>query len=108
MANSGLKIAFGNKSRVGKDTAADYIIHRYGGIRLRFSKGVYDIGTDIQKILNKPIEKDPKLLQWIGLGLREVYGENIWVDMVKKQIDNITHNVSPKEAPNMVITDLRF
>lgn len=95
-----LKIAFGHQARVGKDTACAYLEERYGGITLRFASKLYTIAEGIQKELGKPIEKDVKLLQLLGEGLRQTYNENIWAQTLFDSIE---------ECPgNIFVSDLRY
>lgn len=96
-----LRIAFGHKARSGKDTSAEYIVGNYGGVSLRFAEGVYDIAFDIQRRLGIVPRKDPALLQWVGDGLRKLYGANVWCDRVERQIEG-------NSAYNIVIADMRY
>lgn len=96
-----LRIAFGSQMRVGKDTACAWLLERYGGKSLRFAEGVYDIGDLIQKYFDKPRVKDGPLLQMIGLGLREVYGKDVWVNRVESQI-------AANPDSNLFACDMRF
>ena len=104
-----IRIAFGYQSRVGKDTAAKYIKSKYGGEIFSFSESVYTIARSIQTILGKPVEKDPKLLQWIGMGLRNHYSPDVWVNatMDKIRANGIgCENMKLREIT--IVTDLRF
>jgi dephospho-CoA kinase len=96
-----LRIAFGSQMRCGKDTACNYLIKTRSGHKLQFARGVYEISEMIQKYFGKPEIKDPKLLQFIGLGLRDVYGLDIWASAVEKEI-------LEKNNMNLFICDLRF
>ncbi len=101
-----IKLAFGHKARVGKDTACEYVLKTYGehrGVIYRFAQPVYAIATLIQKFLGRDEVKDPGLLQLIGLGMREHYGEDIWVNEVDKQI--VTMAI---DATVAVVPDMRF
>lgn len=98
-----MRIAFGTKANSGKDTSGAFVKSILDGetILISFAKGIYDICDQIQHVLNKPIVKDRKLLRFIGMGLRDIYDENIWIDLVDKKIkDNVNKNI--------IITDLRF
>lgn len=80
-------IAIGHKSRVGKDVAADYIKSRYGGSILKFSKPVYDLMYSGQKRLNKPANKDPLALQKIATAYKEIYGDDVFVNEMRSEIE---------------------
>lgn len=98
-----IKLAFGHKARSGKDSSAEYVNRRFGTISYRFASPVYDIALNIQKYLGKTQIKDPGLLQWVGTGLRDHYGNNIWV---QKLINNcIMINL---ESPGVTVPDMRF
>lgn len=73
------RIAFGHKARVGKDTAAAHLIGM-GFRRIAFADALYQCTGAIQSILGKPIEKDRRLLQELGMLVRHHYGANTWVD----------------------------
>jgi len=96
-----LLIAFGNKARVGKDTAAAYLQQKHGGIILRFAEPIYQIAEIIQKYYDKEVVKDGGLLQTIGVGMREICWKNIWVDVVAKHI-------AENPGKNIFIPDMRF
>ena len=97
-----IRLAFGHKARVGKDTAAAYVCKKYNGQSLRFATPVYEIAGLIQQYLGKPIQKDPGLLQLIGAGLREHYTPDIWANFVQAQI----RAADPMQT--LCITDMRF
>lgn len=103
--SDGLKIALGHQARVGKDTFADYVDSTRGCVKLNFAAKVYEIATYIQTTLGRKIEKDPKLLQFIGDGLRNVLGEDIFVnDLIVRMRRELAWNPSA----NIIITDLRY
>jgi hypothetical protein len=95
-------IAFGCKEGVGKDTAGAYLQSR-GFTRLFFADGVYGVAGDIQRRMGVPVCKDPALLQFIGNGLKSVYGENVWVRALAEKL----HTLTLAGETNIVITDLR-
>lgn len=99
-----IAIAFGSKARVGKDTAAEYIKNRFGGQILKFSDSLYNIVGNIQVQLGKPVKKDPKLLQFIGMGIREHYGNNIWVDNLVENLESTLQS----QPRSIIISDMRF
>jgi len=88
-----MKIAFGYKMRSGKDTSVDYLISKYGGEKISFSKPLYDILHYAQKICNFPQEKDRKFLQWIGTDWAREKDNNIWINLALKSIENIEGNI---------------
>lgn len=106
-----LRIAFGNKARVGKDSACDYLIEKYGGEKLRFATPVYGLAGAIQDFMGLPRKKDPALLQWVGVGMRQLYGDNVWSSIVRKHIDVIAHNApsdNGESSRNIFVADMRF
>jgi len=102
---AGLRIALGHQARVGKDTFADHIEAHHGCVRLSFAENVYKIATQVQIILGRPITKDPALLQFIGDGLRNLLGDDIFVNSVMEQVRSIEEQ---NPAANIIITDLRY
>ena len=88
-----MKIAFGYKMRSGKDTSVNYLISKYGGEKISFSKPLYDILHYAQKVCNFPIEKDRKFLQWIGTDWAREKDNNIWINLAINNIKNIDGNV---------------
>jgi hypothetical protein len=97
-----LKIGIGHQSRVGKDTCADYIISKIGGNKYAFSTGVYDVAGSVQTILRKPVVKNPALLQLIGEGMRQIYGDDVWVDQMRNVLDELG------TTTNIIVTDVRY
>jgi hypothetical protein len=102
---TGLRIALGHQARVGKDTFADYIEEYHGCVRLSFAENVYKIATQVQIILGRPVTKEPALLQFIGDGLRNLLGEDIFVNSVMAHVRSIEQ--SDPDA-NILITDMRY
>jgi len=99
-----MRLAFGYKFRSGKDTACDFLKSMYRGEILRIARDVYNCSEEIQKIINVPVKKDRKLLQFLGDGLREIYGEDIWIDKV---CENIKY-MEICGIDNFYIPDLRY
>jgi len=113
MSHIPLKLAFGHKARVGKDTACEYIDKLFRSKLYRFATPVYDLAALIQNYLGKPNVKDPKLLQTIGVKLREVYHDNIWVDVVMPNIekDSLYNEQTPGNNTGVQVAcvpDMRF
>ena len=103
------RIAFSGKARSGKDEAITLLSSlikaddRDAIIRKpRFAEPVYDIAALIQRYLAKPVVKDPKLLIHVGVGLREVYTPDIWMERVRQQIDTYA------DTDHVFVADLRF
>src|SRR3989304_913920 len=97
-----MRIAFGNKARTGKDTAVEYLIKKYGGKSIRFASPVYEVCELIQDYIKVPKQKNPTLLQIIGMGIRKAYDDNIWVNVARNKINELSH------IDNIYIPDLRF
>jgi hypothetical protein len=95
------RIAFGNKSRVGKDEACSYLQHKYDAKQVRFASALYDCQNYILERLNLPKTKDPRLLQLLGEGLRNLYGRDIWLN----QVVNYINTLPSREC--IVVPDLR-
>lgn len=103
---SGLRIALSGKARSGKDTIADRLEWWTGAIKINISAGVYDACNSIQNIVGAKIEKDPRLLQGVGMLCRELYGPDVWIDCTVRKIDSLIIYNDPKV--NIVISDVRF
>ena len=95
-----MKIAFGCKMGVGKDTAVSYLIEQYGGEKISFSTPIYDILHYAQSLCGFNIEKDRDFLQYIGTEWGRRKDPDIWAKMALK-------NVSETNI-NTYISDLRF
>lgn len=96
-----IKLAFGYKMRVGKDTAVDYLISKIGGEKLSFATPIYEIVSFAQKTANLPIYKDRQLLQYIGTEWGRGLDPNIWVNILIDKSNKIADK-------NLFISDLRF
>lgn len=97
-----IKILFGKQSGVGKDLAADYMIAKYGGIKMKFAEPIYDIQNYIQSLLSLPKLKDRKLLQFIGHDWgREQINNDLWVNYAMAKIEENIYN-------NIFISDNRY
>jgi hypothetical protein len=88
------RLAFGNKARVGKDTAVNWLIEKYGGVKYSFAEAVYDIMYYAQKVCRFPQEKDRTFLQWIGTEWARAKDPDVWVNIVKEKIEGTNPNVS--------------
>lgn len=96
-----VKIAFGYKRRVGKDTSCDYLIKKYGGVKLSFAEPLYKILDFAQGVCNFKKEKDRKFLQFIGTEWARTINNNVWVNLMIEKIK------APNDH-NIFISDLRF
>jgi hypothetical protein len=61
------------------------------------------------------VTKDPKMLQFIGGGLKDIYGDNIWCDKTLKDLDNksivicdVRHKVEAEKLKQIGIPILRI
>lgn len=95
-----LRIAFGSQARVGKDTAADYLLSNYGGMKLSFSEPLYALLYSTQKYCGLHIQKDRDFLQFIGTWARNK-DVDIWVNMAKRKI-------LLSSETNIYVTDVRY
>lgn len=94
-----MKIAFGCKMGVGKDTAADYLISKYGGQKHSFARPLYDIMNYAQQLIGVEQVKDRQFLQYIGTEWGRSKDPDIWV------------KVAIRDTPiagNVYLTDVRF
>lgn len=102
MNNKMVKIAFGFERRVGKDTSCDYLISKYGGLKLSFAEPLYNILYFAQDICHFERCKDRKFLQYIGTEWARTIKNDVWVNLlITKVRDNQNHK-------NIFVSDLRF
>ena len=94
-----MKIAFGYKMGVGKDTAVEYLINKYGGKQISFASPIYDILNYAQNRCGFKKEKDRQFLQYIGTEWARKKEENIWVRLALESISENTNNF---------LSDVRF
>lgn len=118
-------------ARSGKDTVANILVERYGFVRMAFADGVRDMAMALDPFVqvdgdrhytegNTPFARYSTMLKTIGydaakshpdvrrllqrLGteaVRNVLGENAWIDIVAKRIHESANQ-------NVVLTDVRF
>lgn len=101
---TGARIAVGHKARVGKDTFAGHFVATYGGRTFAFGAKVHETAAAVARIVGAPPEKNPALLQFIGNGLKQFYGEDVWVKPVLAQIDSV---IATDPERNIIVSDLR-
>lgn len=94
-----MKIAFGGKMGTGKDTSVNYLIKKYGGVKISFSDSIYDILYYAQNVCGFKKEKDRKFLQWIGTEWAREKNPEIWIELTLKNY--------PKDE-NVYCSDIRF
>lgn len=104
-----VNFAFGCEARVGKDTAAEYLIKKYGGVRMSFAQPIYDILAYAQEMCGFEKEKDRKFLQWVGTDWARDKDPNIWLKLVLQKIEVHNSMISEQNINNSIyITDTRF
>jgi hypothetical protein len=94
-----MKIAFGYGMRVGKDTAANYMMKQVGGKKLSFAHDLYDILHYAQDKCGFKKEKDRKFLQFIGTEWARSIDTNVWIKSVLDKSSG---------TGNFYVSDLRF
>lgn len=100
-------IAISGKMGSGKSTLADALCHHFAlnnqpTVRLKFAGPIYEACAALQTNLNIPVEKDRKLLQFIGAHYRDTISNTFWVDQLEAKIHAIPEDVI------IIIDDLRF
>lgn len=105
-------LAFGNKARHGKDTAGEAVVDYYNNERaIRIQHGVapspaakiFKFADALYKVCREEYgmtDKDGPLLQKIGDGRREEFGQDYWI---KKLAESIS-----KFSGHAIITDIRY
>jgi hypothetical protein len=101
-----VKIAFGYKRRVGKDTSCDYLVQKYGGMKLSFAEPLYKILNFSQLTCNFKETKDRKFLQFVGTEWARSINENVWVDLLINKLKSYSEESESKT--NIFVSDLRF
>jgi hypothetical protein len=95
-----VKIAFGYKRRVGKDTSCDYLIGKYGGIKLSFAEPLYQILYFAQDICGFEHSKDRKFLQFVGTEWARTINSDVWAELLVKKVVELEHvNSLPGNLP---------
>lgn len=96
-----MRLAFGYKSRVGKDTCVEYLISKYGGKKVSFASPLYNILHYAQRACGFPEQKDRKFLQYVGTEWARNQCNNVW-------LDKVSETLKADSTTNMYISDLRF
>ena len=124
----GLIILIKSKIGGGKDTAAKYLVERYGFTQLAFADKIRETVYELNPLIiwsksqtgscvvslrdlvdefgwetvKRNYPEARRLLQVMGCEVgRKMFGENIWVDMVAEKIEN-------ERMKRVVISDFRF
>lgn len=95
-----MRIALGHQARVGKDTFAARMAANMPTMSLAFADDLYTVAGGVQAAIGVPQVKNPRLLQLLGQGLREIYGTGLWVDRVVTKVEGVNTNI--------VVTDMRY
>jgi hypothetical protein len=96
-----VRIAFGYKRRVGKDSSCDYLIKKYGGIKLSFAEPLYKILNFAQEVCHFKKVKDRKFLQFVGTEWARSINDNVWTNLLLSQVEG-------QNNQNIFVSDLRF
>jgi len=86
-----IKIGFGCQSRVGKDSCCEYMVSKYGGVQISHAKPIYELMFKVQQHLSMPTEKDPELLQLLGMWATN-HDPNVWVNKLNETLSHIDNN----------------
>lgn len=98
-----LLIGLGNKSRSGKDTIADYLVSKYGFVKVSFASTLYDIMYAVQSVLGEPNIKDTMLLQELGDLMQKRYNTDVFINLAMKKIATAV-----AQNKSIVVSDVRF
>lgn len=94
-----MKIAFGYKMGVGKDTACKFMHDNYGGQVISFAEPIYMILNYAQDVCSFPREKDRQFLQYIGSEWARKKDPNVWVNYLLNR---------GKRVGNVYVSDVRY
>lgn len=95
-------IGFGNKSRSGKDSCADYLISECGFTKVSFAEPLYEIASSIQYTLHIDEKKDPLLMQNIADAMKRTYGNDVFVVIAERKIKRLL-----SLGKSVVVSDVR-
>lgn len=110
-----LIIGLGFQARAGKDTVAEYLVNNYGFKRYAFADRLKEVCSSLMHenafgdgFKTSSFETSPgvamtggQLLQRAGVALRNTIDEDLWVNIVRKQIEE-------SDYTHIVIPDCRF
>jgi len=120
-------IALGGRLRSGKDTVADYLVQKYGYVKIGMSDPLHWAMLQLDPIIKPDPEGDDlryidiidqigyteakaqypevrRLLQQLGTEVgRNMLGENVWVDAAARSINGYLN-----EGKRVVLTGIRF
>lgn len=80
-----MRLAFGCERGVGKDTAVDYLMTRYGGKKLRFASHLYVMMYSLQDYCGFPRQKERTMLIWLGQWSNQ-HEPEIWTRHLEQEI----------------------
>lgn len=104
-----MRVAFGYKARCGKDTACDYLLSTHGGFqKLSFAALLYDAAEAVQRMFGFQVEKDRKLLQWLGTEYARAKDPDVFVKEMMRRLDDVDKLKQDGYSPNILVSDLRF
>lgn len=115
------RLAFIGKQRAGKDTAANYLSKKHGGLILKFADPLYEMMHNIYDIAGLPHNdktKDRLLLQFLGTDWgRKTIDPNLWLNIMNKRLEKMFSKeellapislFNDYQETNFFITDARF
>jgi len=97
----GVRISFSGKMQVGKTTSADYLVKKYGFVKLSFAGKLKEIAHDLFPEQFEIDEKPRKLLQDLSIKMRET-DEDVWARYVIRKVESL------QKESNVAIDDRRF
>lgn len=100
-----MKFAIGGKMGSGKDTIADYLCKKYGGVKIASSSGIYDIQHYAQDICGFQREKDRYFLQTIGEWARQK-DPDVWIRSSIIKANKLLRDAN--SVKNVIISDIRY
>lgn len=117
-----MKIGFGCKQRSGKDTAADYLISKYGGMKLKFADPLYELESLCHKFVNLPLPdtytkaQRRDFLQFVATEWGRKLDYDVWARMMDERLTKIESVIqpcprlfaSPETDTNLFVSDFRF